>query len=99
MTRATGADPKVLAAVIRGEIAGGVPAAQLREVEIPVLILNGTADVVNRKFARLLETMPTSRAADCEGDHATTPFQPTFQSAAVEFFGQARRAGAGRSAS
>jgi len=39
--RATGADPRVLAAVIRGAVAPTWPAEALRKVDIAVLILNG----------------------------------------------------------
>lgn len=84
--RVTGADPKVLAAVIRGAVAPGWPAEALRRIDIPVLILNGKADAANQKIAGLLEALPTARAAECEGDHHSTPYQPTFQQAVVQFF-------------
>ena len=84
--RVTGADPKVLAAVIRGAVAPGWPAEALRRIDIPVLILNGKADAANQKIAGLLEAIPTARAAECEGDHHSTPYQPTFQQAVVQFF-------------
>jgi pimeloyl-ACP methyl ester carboxylesterase len=82
----TGADPKVLAAVIRGAIAPTLPAEGLRSVDLPVLILNGKADAANQRIARLLEIIATARAAECEGDHHSTPYQPTFQRAVVRFF-------------
>src|SRR5262249_39063902 len=42
--RLTGADPKVMAAVIRGAIMDTLPAEAFHKVDIPVLILNGKAD-------------------------------------------------------
>jgi pimeloyl-ACP methyl ester carboxylesterase len=84
--RASGADPKVLAAVIRGAIMNTLPADAFVRVDIPVLILNGKADAANQKIAGLLKAIPTAHAADCEGDHASTPYQPTFQQAIVQFF-------------
>ena len=84
--RITGADPKVLAAVIRGAVANTLPAEALERIDIPVLILNGKADAANQKVAGLLKAMRTARAAECEGDHHSTPYQPTFQQAVVQFF-------------
>jgi pimeloyl-ACP methyl ester carboxylesterase len=84
--RLTGADPKVLAAVIRGAVAPIWPAEALRKVDIPVLILNGKADVANQKVDGLLKEIPTARSAECEGDHHSTPYQPTFQQVVVQFF-------------
>jgi len=84
--RATGADPKVLAAVIRGAVAPPWPAEELRRINAPVLILNGTADAANQKVGGLLNEIPTARLAACEGDHHSTPYQPTFHRAVVEFF-------------
>jgi len=90
--RVMGADPKVLAAVIRGAVAPTWPAEALRKIEVPVLILNGKADAANRKIDGLLKEIPTARAAECDGDHHSTPYQPTFQQAVVQFFeGQWRR--------
>jgi pimeloyl-ACP methyl ester carboxylesterase len=83
--RATGADPKVLAAVIRGAVAPSLP-AELRRVDIPVLVLNGKADAANQKIAGLLKEISTARAGVCEGDHHSTPYQPTFHRAVVQFF-------------
>ena len=85
MARATGLDPKALAAVLRGAIADGVPAADLARTPVPVFVLNGKADVANQKVGGLLQAIPHARAASCEGDHYSTPFQPTFQQAVVEF--------------
>jgi pimeloyl-ACP methyl ester carboxylesterase len=85
MARATGQDPEVLAAVLRGEVAEQVPPEALGGVEAPVLVLNGTGDVANRKVGRLLEAIPNARSAACEGDHGTTPFQPSFQETAIRF--------------
>jgi pimeloyl-ACP methyl ester carboxylesterase len=84
--RVTGADPKVLAAVIRGVVAPGWPAEGLQRIDVPVLILNGKADAANQKIAGLLKAIPTASAAECEGDHHSTPYQPTFQQAVVQFF-------------
>jgi len=33
-----------------------------------------------------LEVIPHARVAECEGDHYSTPFQPTFQQTVVDFF-------------
>ena len=63
-----------------------IAAAALRTINIPVLILNGKADAANQKVAGLLKEIPTARFAACEGDHHSTPFQPTFQQAVIEFF-------------
>jgi pimeloyl-ACP methyl ester carboxylesterase len=84
--RVTGADPKVLAAVIRGAVAPMWPAEPLRTIDVPVLILNGRSDAANQKVARLLEEIPTARFAACEGDHHSTPYEPTFHQAVVAFF-------------
>jgi len=86
MAKATGANPKVLAAVLRGAVAEQVPPELLREVEAPVLVLNGTGDVANREVKRLLEVIPNALSAACEGDHGSTPFQPSFQGAVSHFF-------------
>jgi pimeloyl-ACP methyl ester carboxylesterase len=72
--------------VIRGAVAPTWPAEALRKVDIPVLILNGKADVANQKIEGLLKEMPTARSAECDGDHHSTPYQPTFQQAVVQFF-------------
>src|SRR5580693_191910 len=60
--RVTGADPKVLAAVIRGAVAPTWPEEALRKINVPVLILNGKADVANQKIDRLLKEIPTARS-------------------------------------
>jgi pimeloyl-ACP methyl ester carboxylesterase len=86
--RVTGADPKVLAAVIRGAVAPTLPAEGLREIDVPVLILNGKADAANQKIAGLLEAIPTARAAACGGDHHSAPYEPSFQEAVIRFFGE-----------
>jgi pimeloyl-ACP methyl ester carboxylesterase len=83
--RVTEADPKVLAAVIRGAIAFTLPTEGLRRIEVPVLVLNGNADAANQKVAMLLKAIPTASVAECEGDHHSTPDQPTFQRAVVRF--------------
>jgi pimeloyl-ACP methyl ester carboxylesterase len=84
--RVTGTDPKVMAAVIRGALMESLPAEPLQRVNIPVLILNGKADAANVKVAGLLKAIPTARAGECEGDHSSTPYQPTFQQAVIHFF-------------
>lgn len=84
--RVTGADPKVLAAVIRGAVVPTWPTEALRKIDVPVLILNGKADVANQKVDRLLETIPTARSAECDGDHHSAPHQPTFQRTVIRYF-------------
>jgi len=84
--RVTGTDPKVMAAVIRGALMNSLPTDGLGRVDVPVLILNGKADAANQKIAGILKAIPTARAAECEGDHSSTPYQPTFQQAVVQFF-------------
>jgi hypothetical protein len=53
---------------------------------VPVLLLNGKADAANQKVEMLLNAIPTASAGECEGDHHSTPYQPTFQRAVVRFF-------------
>ena len=84
--RVTGADPKVLAAVIRGAVAPMWQAEPLRTIDVPVLILNGKFDAANQKVAGLLAQIPTARFLPCDGDHHSTPYQPTFHKAAIAFF-------------
>ena len=50
------------------------------------LLRNGRADVANQSTRRLLAVMPQARTAVCEGDHGSTPFEPTFQHAVSDFF-------------
>jgi pimeloyl-ACP methyl ester carboxylesterase len=83
--RATGADPKVLAAVIRGAVAKQMTAEELNRIRVPVLVLNGKADVANQKVAGLLKEIPNACAGECEGDHSSTTYQPTFHRAVVDF--------------
>ena len=83
--RVTSADPKVLAAVIRGAVAPMWPAEPLRSIYVPVLILNGKSDPANQKVGRLLEETPTARFVACEGDHHTTPYEPSFHQAVIAF--------------
>jgi pimeloyl-ACP methyl ester carboxylesterase len=84
--RASGADPKVWAAVIRGAVAPNWPAEALAIVDVPVLVLNGRADAANQKVDGILRAIPTARSAVCEGDHHSTLYEPTFQQAVVRFF-------------
>jgi pimeloyl-ACP methyl ester carboxylesterase len=86
LVRATGADPKVLAAVLRGAMAEQVPPEALRKVDVPVLLLNGKTDIANQAIERLLEVIPTAHSATCDGDHGSTPFQPSFQQSVTDFF-------------
>ena len=83
--RVTGADPKVMAAVIRGALMEILSADAFQGVAIPVLILNGRVDAANQKIAGLLKAIPGSCTRECEGDHHSAPYQPTFQHAIVEF--------------
>lgn len=83
--RITGADPMVLAAVIRGAVADQMTAEQLNRIRVPVLVLNGKGDVANQKTARLVEEIPTATSGECEGDHNSTPYQPSFRQAVVGF--------------
>jgi pimeloyl-ACP methyl ester carboxylesterase len=84
--RARGADPQVLAAVIRVAVAEQMTAEELNRIRVPVLVLNGKADVANQKCTGLLKEISTAAFRDCEGDHYSTPYQPTFHQAVVEFF-------------
>ena len=84
--RATGADPKVLAAVIRGAVIPSWRLEALCRIAVPILILNGRADLANHKIDGLLRAMPTARAASCEGDHHSTPYEVTFHQAVIRFF-------------
>lgn len=83
--RVTGADPKVLAAVIRGAVADQMTSEQLNRIRVPVLVLNGKGDVANQKTARLLEEISTASLGECDGDHSSTPYQPSFHQAVVGF--------------
>lgn len=83
--RVTGADPKVLAAVIRGAVADQMTSEQLNRIRVPVLVLNGKADVANQKTARLLDEISTASLGECDGDHSSTPYQPSFHQAVVGF--------------
>jgi pimeloyl-ACP methyl ester carboxylesterase len=89
--RATGADTAVLAAVERGAVEF-VPIEPLRKADVPVLVLNGSADVANQSVGRLLEVLPNARAGTCEGDHHSTPWYPSYQQAVVDFFTEQWRA-------
>ena len=89
--RATGADLAVLAAVERGA-AEPVPVEPLRHAGVPVLVLNGTADLANQSVGRLLEVLPNARAGTCDGDHHVTPWYPSFHEAVLAFFTEQWRA-------
>ena len=69
-----------------------VPPETLCELEMPVLVLNGTADVANQTNERLLEALPKGRCASCDGDHGSTPFQPSFQQVVSDFLEEQWRA-------
>jgi hypothetical protein len=92
LVRSTGGDPKVLAAVVRGAVAEQVPVDPLRQVKVPVLVLNGKADLANQAVARLLEVIPNAHSTACDGDHHTTPWYPSFQQAVINFFVEQWRA-------
>lgn len=89
--RVTGADPRVLVAVIRGAVAPTMQAGELRSIDVPVPILNGKADVANQTIAGPLKEIPTASFAACEGDHHSTPFEPTFQQAFFQQQWRSRR--------
>ena len=89
--RVTGADPKVLAAVIRGAVADQMKSEQLNKIRVPVLVLNGKGDVANQKTARLLEEIRSASLGECEGDHNSTPYQPSFHQAVVGFLKRQRQ--------
>jgi pimeloyl-ACP methyl ester carboxylesterase len=89
MARATGADPEVLAAVLRGTMAEQVPPAALAQAAA-VLVVNGRADVANQTTGRLVAVMPHASAVVCEGDHGSTPFEPSFQQAVHDFLAAQR---------
>jgi pimeloyl-ACP methyl ester carboxylesterase len=86
MARATGLDPRALAAVLRGAVAEGVNGQAFVRTSAAVLVINGSSDVANQKVAGLLQAIPHARTGACEGDHYSTPFQPTFQQAVIDFF-------------
>jgi pimeloyl-ACP methyl ester carboxylesterase/DNA-binding transcriptional MerR regulator len=92
LVRSTGGDPKVLAAVLRGAMAEQVPVEALRQAKVPVLVLNGKADLANQAVARLLEVIPNAHSESCDGDHHTTPWYPSFQQAVINFFAAQWRA-------
>jgi len=85
LVRAMGNDPQALAAVLRGDSAEQVSPEALRQVRLPVLVLNGREDVANKAVGRLLEVLPNARFVVCDGDHHTTPWYPSFQQEAVDF--------------
>jgi endonuclease/exonuclease/phosphatase family metal-dependent hydrolase len=74
-----------MAAVLRGALTESLQVEQLRKIDVPVLVLNGKADAANQKVETLLREIPTARAAMCEGDHNSTPYQPTYHQAVIEF--------------
>jgi pimeloyl-ACP methyl ester carboxylesterase len=85
LMRSVDGDPKVLAAALRGTMAEQIPVAPLGNVKVPVLVLNGKADLGNQAVGRLLEVIPNARWASCDGDHHTSPWYPSFQQAVVDF--------------
>jgi pimeloyl-ACP methyl ester carboxylesterase len=82
---ASGADPRAMAAVLRGTITQRTPAATLQRVTLPVLVLNGTADFGNQQYEKLVGAFPNARAASCDGDHLISPFYPSFHQAIITF--------------
>jgi len=85
--RAAGAHPEVLTAVLRGAIES-VRVQDLQSITVPVLVLNGTADLANQKTEQLLEAIPKACSSACEGDHLSMLWEPTFHRAAAAFFQQ-----------
>src|SRR6266511_1038391 len=61
-----------------GDLGRAAPEA-LRKVKVPVLVLNGRADFANQSIGRLLEVFPNVRSVACDGDHHSTPWEPSFQ--------------------
>jgi pimeloyl-ACP methyl ester carboxylesterase len=90
--RAAAADPHVLTAVLRGAIEA-VRIQDLQMVTVPVLVLNGRADLANQKTERLLGAIPTASSSACEGDHLSMLWEPTFHQSVATFFGQRWREG------
>lgn len=85
LPQAMGSDVEAIAAALRGDGAEQISSAALRAVQLPVLLLNGRDDPARLATGRLLEVLPNSRAAVCEGDHLSAPWQPSFQEAVAEF--------------
>ncbi|HKS82099.1 MAG TPA: alpha/beta fold hydrolase [Candidatus Acidoferrales bacterium] len=83
--RVTGADPRVLAAVIRGAVADQMTPKQLNRIRVPILVLNGTSDVANQKTSCLLKEISTASLGVCDGDHSSTTYQPSFHQAVIGF--------------
>jgi pimeloyl-ACP methyl ester carboxylesterase len=79
------ADPRAMAAALRGTLSQATPPEELRDIQIPVLVINGTADFANQEVEHLVAAFPNARAAACDGDHLMAPFYPSFQRAIVEF--------------
>lgn len=75
-----------LAAVLRGDGAEQVSPEAQRQVQVPVLVLNGKDDLANQQVARLVSAFPNARSAVCDGDHHSTPWHPSFQQAVASFF-------------
>ena len=75
----------VLVGFTHGDGAEQISAGALRAVQVPVLLLNGRDDPASLATGRLLEVLPNSRAAVCEGDHLSAPWQPSFQETVAEF--------------
>ena len=85
LPQAMGGDVEAVAAALRGDGAEQISAAALHAVQVPVLLLNGSDDPARLATGRLLEVLPNSRAAVCEGDHLSAPWQPSFQKTVAEF--------------
>ena len=85
LPQAMGGDVEAIAAALRGDGAEQVSAGALLAVQVPVLLLNGRDDPASLATGRLLEVLPNSRAAVCEGDHLSAPWQPSFQKTVAEF--------------
>lgn len=72
--RITGADPKVLAAVIRGAVATTLPREAFQAVDTPVLILNGKADAATRRSPGFSKPSPRQRPATTTRRLTSLPF-------------------------
>jgi hypothetical protein len=87
MAKAMNAAPAVLTAVLAG-MAEGVSIKALAATDVPVLIVNGRGDLANQRTERILAALPQARSLSCDGDHVTTPFQPAFHRAVIDFLAE-----------
>lgn len=85
--KSTGADLLALAAVMRSERGGTVP-AKLREVTNPVMVIVGAGDTLIVSADRLAAELPGCTYVKVPGDH-TTAVTPAYSSAVVDFLAKA----------